>query len=41
MSEWKQSVEEHRDALETVASAGGPLADDCQRLLEEYERVKQ
>lgn len=39
MKDWKDSVEEHREALERIADFGGPLSDDCERLLEEYDSV--
>lgn len=37
VSDWREAVEEHRDAIEAIAQADGPLADDCKQLLEEAE----
>ena len=36
-----EAVEEHKETLEKIAADDLPLSEDCQRLLEEYEKEVQ
>jgi len=39
MNDWKDSVDRHRETIETLAESDLPLSDDMEQLLEEYENA--